>query len=221
MSWSCFASAPPEAGTIAPGASSSFASNPACARACARVLRRLDQAATPERVEDLVQDVYCRLLERGVGSFRGDREGEVLTYLQRVCESVVIDRLRGRSTAKRGGRTRFVELGDRDGAIADVVVDGGTSPEARCLHRELRGLLLEGCRGLDRGPWRERNLAIFELAVLDGWTSREIAEGFDWGLQDRHLHRFRRSCEASPANRHEAIRRRASAMACAYTQSNR
>jgi RNA polymerase sigma factor (sigma-70 family) len=162
----------------------------------ARVLRRLDQAATTDSVEDLVQDVYCRLLERGAGAFRGDSEGEVLTYLQRVCESVVVDRLRGRATAKRGGRAHFVELGESDGALVEVVADGGSSPEARCLNRELRGLLLDGCRGLLDGQWRERNLAIFELAVLDGWTSREIAQRFDCGLKtgsiDSVIHRQRR-----------------------------
>jgi RNA polymerase sigma factor (sigma-70 family) len=162
-----------------------------------RVLRRLDQPATPDHVDDLVQDVYCRLLERGVGSFRGESEGEVLTYLQRICDSVVVDRLRGRAAAKRGGRARLVDLGEGDATLAEVVADGGTSPEGRCLHRELRGLLLDGCRrGLGDGPWRERNLAIFELAVLDGWTSREIAEGFDWGLKagsiDSVVHRQRR-----------------------------
>jgi RNA polymerase sigma factor (sigma-70 family) len=161
-----------------------------------RVLRRLDHPAALDAVEDLVQDVYCRLLERGAGSFRGDSEGEVLTYLQRVCESVVVDRLRCRATAKRGGRTRFVELHEGEGTLAEVVADGGSSPEARCLHRELRGLLLDGCRDGVDGPWRERNLAIFELAVLDGWTSREIAQGFDCGLKvgsiDSVVHRQRR-----------------------------
>ena len=166
-----------------------------------RTLRRLERPVSADAVDDLVQDVYCRLLEsRGGGrSFRGDSEGEVLTYLQRVCESVVIDRVRGRATAKRGGRARFVDL-DGNGALAEVVADGGSSPEERCLHRELRGLLLEGCRGLLDGPTRERNLAIFELAVLDGWTSREIAGGFDWGLKvgsiDSVVHRQRRKLRA-------------------------
>jgi RNA polymerase sigma factor (sigma-70 family) len=162
-----------------------------------RGLRRLDQPATADQVDDLVQDVYCRLLERGVGSFRGECEGEVLTYLQRVCDSVVVDRLRGRSTVKRGGRALLVDLSERDRPLAEVVADGGVSPEGLCLHRELRGLLLDGCRrGLGEGPSRDRNLAIFELAVLDGWTSREIAEGFDWGLKagsiDSVVHRQRR-----------------------------
>jgi RNA polymerase sigma factor (sigma-70 family) len=162
----------------------------------ARVLRRLDQRASPEAIDDLVQDVYCRLLERGSESFRGDNEGEVVNYLRRVCESVAVDRHRGRTSQKRGGRAIVIDLDPNRRTLAELIADGGASPEARCLHRELRGMLLDGCRVLYRGPRPERNLAIFELAVLDGWTSREIAEGFDWGLKagsiDSVVHRQRR-----------------------------
>ncbi len=162
----------------------------------ARVLRRLDHRASPEAIDDLVQDVYCRLLERGSEAFRGDNEGEVVSYLRRVCESVVVDRHRGRSTQKRGGRTLLIDLDPQRRTLAELVVDGGSSPEERCLHRELRGLLLDGCRLLYQGRRPDRNVAIFELAVLDGWTSREIAEEFDWGLKagsiDSVVHRQRK-----------------------------
>jgi len=162
----------------------------------ARALRRLDQRASPEAVDDLVQDVYCRLLERGAEAFRGENEGEVMSYLRRVCDSVVVDQKRCRSTRKRGGQALFVDLDFDRMAPTELVADGGSSPEDRCLHRELRGLLLDGCRLLHQGPYRERNLVIFELAVLDGWTSREIAEGFDWGIKigsiDSVVHRQRR-----------------------------
>jgi RNA polymerase sigma factor (sigma-70 family) len=149
----------------------------------ARLLRRLDQRASPETIDDLVQDVYCRLLERGSESFRGDSEGEVVNYLRRICESVVVDRHRGRATQKRGGRVVVIDLDPNRRTLAELIADGGASPEDRCLHRELRGILLDGCRVLYRGRRPERNLAIFELAVLDGWTSREIAAEFDWGLK--------------------------------------
>jgi RNA polymerase sigma factor (sigma-70 family) len=150
----------------------------------ARVLRRLDQRASPEAVDDLVQDVYCRLLERGAESFRGDTEGEVVSYLRRVCESVVVDRQRCRGALKRGGHVLVIDLECHRPTLAELIADGGSTPEERCLQRELRGRLLDGCRRLYRGRLPERNLAIFELAVLDGWTSREIAEGFgDWGLK--------------------------------------
>ena len=166
--------------------------------AVARVLRRLEQPSSADVVEDLVQDVYCRLLERAGagGAFRGESEGEVAAYLQRVCESVVVDALRGRSTIKRGVGARFVDVGGGEGSAAEVVADGGATPEAECLHREVRELLLDGCRRLLGGRALERNLIIFELAVLDGWTSREIAEGFDWGIKvgsiDSVVHRQRR-----------------------------
>jgi RNA polymerase sigma factor (sigma-70 family) len=162
----------------------------------ARTLRRLDQRASPEAVDDLVQDVYCRLLERGAEAFRGENEGQVMSYLRRVCESVVVDRQRVRATRKRGGQTLFVDLDLDRATSSELVADGGSSPEARCLHRELRGLLLDGCRFLHQGPYLERNLVIFELAVLDGWTSREIAEGFGWGIKvgsiDSVIYRQRR-----------------------------
>lgn len=164
----------------------------------ARVLRRLDQPARADAVDDLVQDVYCRLLERaGNGAaFRGRTEGEVLTYLQRVCESVVVDRLRGRAAAKRGGRHLTVELKAGDGGPAETIADGGVSPETHCLHRELQGLLLDGCRAAAEPSSRARNVAIFRLAVLDGWTSREIAEELGRGLKagsiDSVVHRQRK-----------------------------
>jgi DNA-directed RNA polymerase specialized sigma24 family protein len=162
----------------------------------ARVLRRLDQRSSPEIIDDLVQDVYCRLLERGSEAFRGDNEGEVVNYLKRVCESVAVDRLRGRITQKRGGGTIVIDLDPNRRTLGELIADGGASPEEMCLHRELRGILLDGCRLHYRGPCPERNVAIFELAVLDGWTSREIADSFDWGLKtgsiDSVVHRQRR-----------------------------
>jgi len=162
-------------------------------------LRRFDWRAEPELVEDLVQDVYCRLLEPGSRGFRGSSDGEVMSYLRRVCESVVVDRQRGRSTYKRGGRARFVDFDIDSPSLAEVLADGGANPEERCLDRELRSVLLEGCRRPGDGRTGPRNRAIFELAVLDGWTSREIAEGFACGLKpasiDSVVHRHRKRLE--------------------------
>jgi RNA polymerase sigma factor (sigma-70 family) len=162
----------------------------------ARALRRVDQRATPELVDDLVQDVYCRLLERGSESFRGENEVEVMSYLRRVCDSVVVDRQRGRTTFKRGAGVRLLSLDAGAHSLADTLADGGASPEQQCLERELRSVLLDGCRRLDRGPCRARNLAIFELAVLEGWTSPEIAATSRCGLKagsiDSVVHRQRR-----------------------------
>lgn len=164
-------------------------------------LHRLDQAAERDEVEDLVQEVYCRILERGVRRrvrFRARTEAEVLAYLQRVCDSAVVDRLRARATLKRGGRARFVHLSSSTAAgdSVETLADSQATPETELLGRELRSLLLTSCRRLSRGAFRERNLAIFRLAVLEGWSSREIADSFDWGLKaasvDSVVHRQRK-----------------------------
>ena len=162
-----------------------------------RALRRLEEICGPEDVEDLVQDVYRRLLERvrrGRSSFRGETEGEVKRYLQRVCDSAVLDLSRSRRAAKRRAYIRVLAS-----ANVERIVDRAATPEAACLRREARAELVRSCREVVSGPERERDLAIFKLAILDGWTSREIAEGCDFGLKtgsiDSVLSRQRRRLE--------------------------
>ena len=169
----------------------------------ARVMARLDQRLRRDELDDLVQDVYCRLLERSREyrlSFRGRTVGEVLRYLQRVCESVVVDVLRARRSMKRGGEFELLQLDSRPDVGANMVRDPSPTPEARCLVRDLRRVVLDCCRRSFGEANRERNLAIFEMAVLEGWTSREIAEGTDWGLKagsiDSLVHRQRRRLRA-------------------------
>ena len=74
----------------------------------------LDAGVEPhwERVEERVQDAFCRLLEhdrRALRRFRGRVEGEVVNYLRRIGRSVVVDRVRLASTRKRGGGWLVVE----------------------------------------------------------------------------------------------------------------
>lgn len=169
-----------------------------------RALNRTETSCPSADVEDLVQDVYCRLVERcrrRGRRFRGASRGEVLTYLQRVCDSVVVDLLRSRRAIKRGGRITLLSIdGAREGSLEEVLADPTASPETDLMVRERRRGLMSSCRTLHEGPHRERDLGIFELAVLEGWTSREIAEGCDFGLKagsiDSLLHRQRRRLEA-------------------------
>ncbi len=62
-----------------------------------------------ERVEDLVQEVYCRLLGGGGSGrprqFRGSSEAQLMSYLQRVAVSVVIDASGATLAEKRLGRS--------------------------------------------------------------------------------------------------------------------
>lgn len=163
-----------------------------------RALRRRDLANRPRRdeVEDLVQEIYCRLLQRGPDPVEPHAEcpGRSLgAYLKRVADTVVIDHLRSRSTLKRG-RGRVAEVPDPD--LPERTADPGLSPEERLLRRERRRVFLESV-GRAVGPKApRRDLLVLRLALLEGWSSREISRRMGRSLTpngiDSLVHRVRR-----------------------------
>jgi DNA-directed RNA polymerase specialized sigma24 family protein len=129
----------------------------------------------PELIDEVVQEVYCRLLAAGGRRLRGCRAGsepELAAFLGRMAERVALDALRTAAAAKRGGG-RLVEVLPEE--IAERAADPGESPEDRLLDRERRREFLRRCRALARPSRARRDAQIAALALLDGWTSREIA----------------------------------------------
>jgi len=143
-----------------------------------RALARFGLRPQRELVEDTVQEVYCRLLEAGPRpvAFHGRSEREAAAYLGRVARSVVVDQLRSRRAAKRGGEWREVGPGGADDDPVERVADPAATPEQRLLAAERRRLFLDRCRrAAGSGETGRRNLWILERSLLDGWSSREIA----------------------------------------------
>lgn len=145
------------------------------------ILRKGGIEPRPEWVEEMVQEVYCRLLTHG--SERLDHcllHSETLPagYLERIAERVAIDELRA-WRAGREGRFRLVPLGGGEGSVAEHAVDPDANPEDRFLRAEGRKLFLARCRAVAARAFgrrtRRRNLRILHLAFMEGWTSREIA----------------------------------------------
>ncbi|HZI64888.1 MAG TPA: hypothetical protein VFE44_08910 [Thermoanaerobaculia bacterium] len=137
-----------------------------------RGLRRAGLPAPPDRVEELLQEVYCRLLERGgraLARFQGVSEGEASAYLGRLAENVVLDWVRSSVAQKRAAQTV---------AEPEIAVRGlraaGPSPEEETLLGECRRILLARCREA-AGRRAARQLWVLRLALLEGWSSREIA----------------------------------------------
>ncbi len=165
-----------------------------------RTLVRYEAKIGQDEQEDLVQEVYLRLLERngkGLRRCRGEAEGAIVVYLGKVTESVVVDYLRSRSAAKRG-RELEDQLGDElEPGLADRFADSRPSPEEQLLCRERRDLLLSRCwQSLIGQQTRQRDLAVLYLALFEGWTSREISRRIDGGMTpsavDSLLHRVKR-----------------------------
>ena len=157
--------------------------------------RRHGAPLTPEEVEDLVQEIWCRLYQHWgerLGLVGG--EGRVYNYLVRTTRNAVRDALRTRQAAKRGGDRR--RSGSEAWSRARRRADPRPSPEERAMLRQWRRLFRRRCRRVTG----RRGTAIVERVVLEGWTSRELAAFLGPPLSpsaiDTLVHRVRRRLAA-------------------------
>ncbi|MGE0127099.1 MAG: RNA polymerase sigma factor [Blastocatellales bacterium] len=128
----------------------------------------------PEISSDLLQDVYtiilkdnCRLLRQ----FRGGSEAEAEAYLAHSAINQVISYLRARLAKKRQAELISLDAlksGEQD---AKLFADNA--------HRWSKGLssqeLLDTLKQIITGPNSHRDILIFTLNVVEGWTAPEIA----------------------------------------------
>lgn len=165
-----------------------------------RALRRRSHAADDELVEDLVQEVWCRVFERCrhrlVGLAAGGEGHLTFSYLAQMARNVAVDRVRAERAAKRGGGWLRRDAGGEEGDALAEIADPAPGPEQRLLSRERRRRFRQRCRPYVSRRRAGRDLAIVERALLDGWSSRQILRALDDTLSessvDTLVHRVRR-----------------------------
>lgn len=154
---------------------------------------RYELPVDPDRVADLVQDTFCRLLERDrrrLKSFRGTAEAQADAWMRRLAERHALDRLRAtrRHWSRGGSHSRPAPAGGLLQARRPA-----TSPEQRVLQRERLRQFLVRCRTLGHS---ERNARILRLVLVEGWSSREVSAAcrgaLTPGTVDTIVYRFRR-----------------------------
>lgn len=167
-----------------------------------RTLLRGGWRPLPERIDELVQEVYCRLLAAGgrrLGGFRGDTRAQLEAYLGRIAERIAIDELRAMRAAKRDGR-RLAQLGLLEPEALERTVDPEGTPLDQLLTEERWRQFSSACRRLAARRTGRRDAHIARLAILEGWTSREIARILGGRLRpssiDSVLHRLKRRLAA-------------------------
>ena len=164
-----------------------------------RVARQAGLAGDSASREELLQEVYCRLLEnrgRILLDCRGDTAPAVAAYLRRVAASAAVDRLRLLAAVKRG-RHLQVRLRNLDrGRWGGSFIAESPGPEARLLARERRRRAFARCRRLVGGRTPRRDVSVLFLAYCRGLSSREIARRLGGGMTparvDSLMHRVRR-----------------------------
>jgi RNA polymerase sigma factor (sigma-70 family) len=140
------------------------------------VLQRLQPRRDPGLMDELVQEVWCHLLERdrrALALCGAADERAVHVYVRRVASRVAIDVLRARRAQKRCPR-RLAAYDELDGDEPGLL-DWRESPERRLLGRERIAGLLALCRELLGPVRRAERLRIVRLAWLEGWSTPEIA----------------------------------------------
>lgn len=166
-----------------------------------RIFVRFRIRVRRELIEEVAQEVYCRLLAQGgrrLRQCRAESDEQVASYLARIAERLIIDQIRIYAAAKRGGG-RLVALDNTLSAgLAAGKADPSGTPEDRLLARERLASLAALCCRLGRAGSSDGR--ILRLALFDGWTSREIAHHLGGGLTasgiDSRIHRLRRRCAA-------------------------
>ena len=129
-------------------------------------------------MEELVQELYCRLLASRHGGFRGHSEDELWRYLARVSHSLIVDRRRA-----YGARKRRAEPESSNAAVIERQQSFEPhTPEDRLLRKESRQLFYRRCVEVARGDRTVLKLRALSLALLEGWSSRDIAQRLEGSL---------------------------------------
>jgi RNA polymerase sigma factor (sigma-70 family) len=158
------------------------------------VLARSPERRDPDLIDELAQEVWCRLLARDRRALRtcaAENDRVVQVYVRRIASRVTIDVLRRRAAARR--RPAYLGRYDESFDGAEHALDWRGSPERRAIARErIRGLL-ELCAAMLGPRSRARSLRVVRLAWIEGFSSEEIAEriGAAPGAVDSLLSRLR------------------------------
>jgi RNA polymerase sigma factor (TIGR02999 family) len=118
----------------------------------------------------LVNETYIRLAQ--AGGFEPEDRGRYLAYASQAMRSVIVDFVRARRAARRGGGAAHITLNTE---ITEKVSSG--AEEILRVHEALDELA-----GID-----ERVVTVVEMRYFAGLTEQEVAEAL--GLSDRTVRR--------------------------------
>ncbi len=135
-------------------------------------------------LDELVQDFYCRLLAVRDPEFNGRTDDELWRYVLRVAQSLVVDRLRLQGASKRSPRTRSRS------ADPSRLSSSKLDPEQILLKKERRRVFFAHCFEVVSCDRVTLELRALTMALLDGWSSRDIAGELKGALSSARVDRL-------------------------------
>lgn len=154
--------------------------HPVIAGSVARIAR-LRGESNPQTVEDIVQEVYLKLCERGcrvLREFREEREDALYAFLKVVSANVARDWFEAATAIKRGS-----------GQVASLAPEVAIETENEFENRLSRQLFLQKVEAilarLREGAEAVRVQSIFWLYYRQGFTAQEISAIPSLGLSPK------------------------------------
>jgi len=148
-----------------------------------RVMQNRFRSDNLDEARDLVQEVYLRLVSdngRLLRSFKGDTDFSVKAFLARITVNVVTDYYRSRNADKRRP-AEIISIEHARRLEMDLPGEAVETNIASILSVIDINRLMEG--ESDRRN-AARNVLIFKLHYVDGFSSREIAQFPAFGLKE-------------------------------------
>jgi len=162
-----------------------------------RECREKQVAAKPQQfdqiVQDLVQDVYLRLVEKkcqALRDFQGASENSIYTYLGIIARNIVRNYLVKMKAQKRPLINKSIDdilSTSRDQIQKDesklVYVNGEEGFSVEILKEEIDEILERCLAGQDK----ERNKIIFKLYLYEDFSPEEIASQLESSLSEKRI----------------------------------
>ena len=150
-----------------------------------RSRRDVDLGSPATLVEDLVQEVYLKLLSsnrRALSRFEGRSENSIYTYLASIAVNVTRDHVKKLRAQKSPPAPQpldaplFVRAdGGAGPTLMDGLRSGGPSPEQAAADEELRRRAEAAVAAESRANVSRRDVLVYRLYFIEGLTAEEIA----------------------------------------------
>lgn len=144
-------------------------------------------------LEDLVQDVYAKILEKDCGALKnyvGASDNSIFAYLGIISINVVRNHITSQNAKRRPNIEKSID--DDFSAIKDRywILDPNANLNDAEEWLALESLLNEIEIVLDdcaKGKYLDRNKEIFKLCVFEGYSAEEVTENFEFGLSSKRV----------------------------------
>lgn len=135
-----------------------------------------------EACKDLRQDVYIKLLAdrgRALSEFRGTKEETFAVFLNVICIRTVLNYLKARQLRPVSLSEHFSD--SEEAAAASEQMSAPDAPEEAESHFA-RDHLMAHLQEIHNSRNPERDLLIFRLFYLEGYSAEEIESRFDFNI---------------------------------------